>query len=154
MPDQVSKQQLYGRYQKQEDIENEHANKERDWRSNLAKKMYHKSLDVPIGPEIEDDPLNVKNSRTTTVNGMDWKAIAVLVAGIVGGSYVYTNAPQNQPMTQPAPVIVPQAVSPTPPPNVNPPQDLQFGAEIEIRDAVTGEPIHVEWKKSFSDPKK
>ena len=81
------KQYLYGKFQEGQ-----------DWRSNLHKKLAHKSLDIGL-----DDEVNVDNSRTAT--GMGWKELAVIAAAGLGGTGLFMSL-QPQP-SQPAPQVSP-----------------------------------------------
>lgn len=76
---EIDKDQLYGRYQRQEDD---------DRKFNKFKKMFglrmaYKSADLPLD---EDDPMNV---QTHTQNGLGWKELLAIGAIAIGGFYVW-----------------------------------------------------------------
>lgn len=134
---EIDKAQHFGRYQNQEDVSLAQRNARLDWKNKLDQKLYHKSLDLPIDPDVED-PLNVDNTKTTTVSGLDWKHLAVIAATGLGAMGLYRIG------TSPAPVQLP----PAPPAIVaplNPAGQGSYKTEIEIRDATTHKPIKVDW---------
>jgi hypothetical protein len=133
MPE-IDKQNLYGRYMAQEDVDNALANAEKTWRDKLNRKMYHKALDIPDTDPTGDD-LNVDNRKSTTVSGMDWKHLAIIAATGLGGMGLYRLGGNAQPATPPA----------APPAVVSPSGQGSYKTEIEIRDAITHEPIKVDW---------
>lgn len=137
MPE-IDKQNLYGRYMAQEDINNALANSEKTWRDTLNRKMYHKSLDIPDSDPAGDD-LNVDNRKSTTVSGMDWKHLAIIAATGLGGMGLYRLGGNAQPTT---PIAAPPAVTA---PVGTAPVSGSYRTEIEIRDAITHQPIKVGW---------
>lgn len=128
------KEYLYGRYQNQEDVANQQANKRTSWQDSLDRKLRHKALDIPLDPNDETDPVNVDNTKTTTVSGLDWKHLAVLAATGLGGLGLFRFGGQSSPPVQlpPAPLVAPIGQG-------------SYKTEIEIRDATTHKPIKVDW---------
>jgi hypothetical protein len=84
------KNQLYGRYQKDE-----------DWRTKLNKKLRHKALDIPM-----DDDVQVKNT-TTTNSGLGWKELAALGAILIGGGGLYQLGSYKAQQATPPAVVAP-----------------------------------------------
>jgi len=81
---EIDKDQLYGRFQRQE-----------DWRTKLHQRVTHKSLDMP-----ETDDVHVDNSRS----GLDWKGLAVIVGGLaIGAPWISSLILGSQQHGQPAP---------------------------------------------------
>jgi len=129
----IDKQELYGKFQAQEDVDNTYANNKRDWRDRLDQKLRHKALDIALDPTADNDPVNVDARRTVTNSGLDWKHLAIIAATGLGGAGLYQLGSHNTTPTQPVPIVsAPDLTS-------------QYKTEIEIRDAVTKKPIKIDW---------
>jgi hypothetical protein len=84
----IDKQSLYGEW-----LRNSR------WRDALNKKLAHKSLDIP-----DPDEMHVDNSR----RGLDWKGVAVIVAGALGAAAIAVSGlrQEHTPAAPPQPPVV------------------------------------------------
>lgn len=100
-PDQPT---IYNRYNEGEDRKQDAICDQRAWRSDLAKRVSHKALDIPMDDDMGDT--NITNTKT----GMGWRELAVigsLMCGAIGGGYML-----NRPSV---PAVVPPVVQPVTP---------------------------------------
>ena len=94
------------------------------WQDDLHKRAAHKALDIP-----EEDPVITTNTRT----GLDWKGIAVIIAGMVAAGSIGGVVMNQQSANTQAPA--PAAAAPA---TLN---DADY--EIRFYDAA-GNPIQVD----------
>lgn len=136
----ISKKDLYGTFQAQDNIDADYHNGRRTWQNKLDQKLAHKALDIAIDPN-SDDPMISADKTTTVNNGFDWKHLAVIAVAGLGSLGIFKFAPQGTPAI-PAPTVSTPA-----------PISQDYTTEIEIRDARTHQPIRVDWLKAESAPK-
>lgn len=132
-PNAIDKNELYGKFQAQDDADNEYHNGRRKWEDDYKKKLIHKSTDMAITPETEDMNVDARKSYSTSANGLDWKHLAVLAAAGLGTLGIFKFSPSTPTPTTPPAISIPAPIK----------QD--YTTQIEIRDKLTGKPIKVDW---------
>lgn len=75
-PDQPT---IYENFQRSEDARQDNMSSDRKWRSNLAKRLSHKAVDIAVEDDMGD--INVTNNSS----GMGWKELAVCAVLLIGG---------------------------------------------------------------------
>lgn len=124
-PNIPDKKMLYGKFQDQEDFDNDLANQKRKQAWEYQRKLIHKSTDIPISPDGEDMNVDARKSYS----GLDWKHLAVLAAAGLGGLGIFKFAPNQSPQAIPSTSPIRQ----------------DYTTQIEIRDAITKKPIKIDW---------
>lgn len=131
------KSDLYGVYQKQNDVDNNRNNARADWKDKTHQHVVAKSLDLAMteGEGMGD----VTANKTYNHQGLTWQHLAVIALAGISSFGIFKFAPQQQPIQ---PTVVQQ---PVPQINQPSPSPSNVGYTVEIRDPLTHQPIRVDW---------